>query len=44
MGVMIDGRWTSDEEASKLKFKDGAFERRERATCTWGRGRRPPCA
>ena len=27
MGVMIDGRWTSDEEASKLAYEDGRFER-----------------
>lgn len=31
MGVMIDGRWTTDEEASALKFNDGNWER-ERST------------
>jgi putative glutathione S-transferase len=35
MGVMIDGRWTSDEEASKLKFKDGAFERQDSVIRHW---------
>ena len=27
MGVMIDGRWTTDEEAASLHFRDGRFER-----------------
>lgn len=35
MGVMIDGKWTSDEEASKLKFKDGAFERQDSVIRHW---------
>ena len=27
MGVMIDGRWTTDEEASKLHFENGRWKR-----------------
>ena len=27
MGVMIDGKWTTDEEASALKFNDGRWQR-----------------
>ena len=27
MGVMIDGRWTSDEQASALAYEDGRFKR-----------------
>jgi putative glutathione S-transferase len=35
MGVMIDGTWTSDEEASALKFQDGHFERNPSVIRHW---------
>ena len=35
MGVMVDGRWTTDEEASKLKHEDGRWIRPESSIRHW---------
>ncbi len=35
MGVMIDGVWTTDEEASRLSFRDGDFERNPSVIRHW---------
>lgn len=35
MGVMIDGRWTSDEEAAQLHFDNGRFRREPSAIRNW---------
>lgn len=35
MGVMIDGRWTTDEEASKLKHENGRWIRPESSIRHW---------
>ena len=35
MGVMIDGRWTSDEEASKLHFENGRWKRDRSPIRNW---------
>ena len=35
MGVMIDGRWTTDEEASKLKHEDGHWIRPKSSIRHW---------
>jgi glutathionyl-hydroquinone reductase len=35
MGVMIDGRWTTDEEASRLKIEHGRFQRQPSVIRHW---------
>lgn len=35
MGVMIDGRWTTDEQAAQLRTENGRFEREPSAIRHW---------
>jgi putative glutathione S-transferase len=35
MGVMVDGRWTTDEEISKLKHEDGRWIRPRSSIRHW---------
>jgi glutathionyl-hydroquinone reductase len=35
MGVMIDGHWTTDEQASALRYRDGRFERNDSIIRHW---------
>ncbi len=35
MGVMINGQWTTDEEASQLSFRDGDFQRNPSVIRHW---------
>ena len=35
MGVMIDGRWTTDEEAAQLHFENGRFKRQPSSIRHW---------
>ncbi|HEX7081718.1 MAG TPA: glutathione S-transferase family protein [Gammaproteobacteria bacterium] len=35
MGIMIDGRWVTDEKVASLRFRDGRFERNPSVIRNW---------